>query len=167
VSPRTLCFALLLTILTCGYADNTDSPYFKGGKIDTFYDRKDNGDFQVNRILWSPVFKGGHNVQVSETGGQDINYYGGFVRPLLTRPERGDLVMGAQEVSQGDKNQTEVQGEYRLPSGLGFGGGFVDRKSSTEDVKFAKMSYRNQWRDIKYLLASQWQSYQNRNYLGS
>jgi len=27
----------------CG--GGTDSPYFKGGKIDAFYDRKDNGDF--------------------------------------------------------------------------------------------------------------------------
>jgi hypothetical protein len=181
VLPKTLSLALLLAIQPYVYADNasapanatylyplanTDSRYFKGGKIDAFYDRNDNGDFQVNSILWSPVFKGGHGIQVSETGEQNINYYGGFVRPLIARPELGELIMGAQEITQGDKNQTEVQGEYRLPSGLGFGGGFVDRKSNTEDVKFAKISYHNEWREIKYILASQWQSYQDRNYPG-
>jgi hypothetical protein len=104
VLPKTLGLALLLAIQPSVYADkasapanatylhplaNTDSPYFKGGKIDAFYDRNDNGDFQVNSILWSPVFKGGHGIQVSETGEQNINYYGGFVRPLIARPELG------------------------------------------------------------------------------
>ena len=53
---------LLLTALTFQsvvQADNTGSPYFKGGKLDAFYDRQDSGVFQVNSILWSPVVKGG------------------------------------------------------------------------------------------------------------
>lgn len=164
--PKSLLLALLLVIWPYAYADNTDTPYFKGGKIDAFYDRKDNDDFQVNSILWSPVFKGGHGVQISETGGQDINYFGGFVRPLLTRPELGDLILGAQQILQGDGKQTEVQGEYRLPSGLGFGGGFVDRNFSDQDIKFAKVSYRNEWRSVKYIVSTQWQSFQGREYPG-
>jgi len=166
VPTKILFFALLLGIQPYVYADNTDSPYFKGGKVDAFYDRKDNGDFQVNSLLWTPVFKGGHGVQVSETGGQDINYFGGFARPLLTRPELGDLILGAQEILQGDSKQTEVQGEYRLPSGLGFGGGFVDRNLSNQDIKFAKMSYRNEWQSVKYIVSTQWQSFQGRDYPG-
>lgn len=162
VPSKILLFALLLALQPCVYA-GTDSPYFKGGKIDAFYDRKDNGDFQVNSILWSPVFKGGHGVLVSETGGQDINYFGGFARPLMARPELGDLILGAQEVLQGDSKQTEVQGEYRLPSGLGFGGGFVDRNLSNQDIKFAKISYRNEWQTIKYIVSTQWQSFQGQD----
>lgn len=157
---KILLFALLLAVQPYVYADNTDSPYLKGGKIDAFYDRKDNGDFQVNGMLWTPVFKGGHGVQISETGKPDINYFGGFARPLLARPELGDLILGAQEILQGDSKQTEVQGEYRLPSGLGFGGGFVDRNFSKQDIKFAKMSYRNEWQSVKYIVSTQWQSFQ-------
>lgn len=161
-----LLFALLLAFQSYVYAGSTHSPYFKGGKIDAFYDLKDNGDFQVNTLLWTPVFKGGHGVQISETGGQDINYFGGFARPLLTRPELGDLILGAQQVLQGDSKQTEVQGEYRLPSGLGFGGGFVDRNLSRQDIKFAKISYRNEWQSIKYVVSTQWQSFQGQDYPG-
>lgn len=155
MSPSILLFALLLVIPSYAYATkasapahalylppvgNTDSPYFKGGKIDAYYDHKDNGDFLVNSILWTPVFKGGHGVQISATG--------------------------AQEILQGDSKQTEVQGEYRLPSGLGFGGGFVDRSLSNQDIKFAKMSYRNEWQSIKYIVSTQWQSFQGRDYPG-
>jgi hypothetical protein len=120
------------------YADNTDSPYFKGGKLDVFYDRQDNGSFQVNSVLLSPIIKGGHGMIVSETGDQDINYYGGFVRPLLTHSEWGELILGSQAINQGNKHQLEFQGEYRLPFGLGVGGGFVDREANDQDVKFAK-----------------------------
>lgn len=106
---------------------------------------------------------GGHGVQVSETGGQDTNYFGGFARPLLKRPDLGDLILGAQEVLQGDSKQTEVQGEYRLPTGLGFGGGFVDRSLSNQDIKFAKISYRSEWRSVKYIVSTQWQSFQGQD----
>lgn len=156
----------LLTFQSIAHADNTDSPYFKGGKLDAFYDRQDNGNFQVNSLLWSPVIKGGHGIIVSETGDKDINYYGGFVRPLLTHPEWGDLIFGVQDIIQGNKNQTEVQGEYRLPFGLGFGGGFVDREANRQDVKFAKISFRNNWQDINTILSTQWQRYQNQDYAG-
>ena len=168
-----LLFTLLLTVQFHVHADdNTDSPYLKGGKIDAFYNRNDNGDFQVNSMIWTPVFKGGHGVQISENGGQDLNYFGGFALPLLTRPELGDLIVGAQEVLQGDSKQTEVQGEYRLPFGLGFGGGFVDRNLnnpsnlSNQDIKFAKISYRNEWQDIKYIVSTQWQTFQGQDYPG-
>ncbi|MGZ5007201.1 MAG: hypothetical protein ACXWE9_01250 [Methylobacter sp.] len=164
--PKKFLLALLLAIQPCVYAGGIDSPYLKGGKIDAFYDRKDNGDFQVNSMLWTPAFKGGHGVQISETGGQDIQYFGGFARPLMNHPKLGDLVLGAQEVLQGDSKQTELQGEYRLPSGLGFGGGFVDRNLSSQDIKFAKMSYRNEWRSIKYIVSAQWQNFQGQDYPG-
>lgn len=161
-----LLYVTSVVIQSYAHAENTDSPYFKGGKIDAFYDRKDNGDFQVNSILWSPVFKGGYGVIAPESGGQDTHYFGGFARPLVARPELGELILGAQEVLKGDSKQTEVQGEYRLPSGLGFGGGFVDRNLSDQDVQFAKISYRNEWRNIKYILSGQWQNFQGQDYPG-
>lgn len=157
---------IALSFQSIAQADNTDSPYLKGGKLDAYYDRQDNGSFQVNSILWTPVVKGGHGIIVSETGAKDINYYGGFVRPLLTHPEWGDLILGAQSIIQGNKNQVEVQGEYRLPFGFGFGGGFVDREANRQDVKFAKISFRNKWQDINYILSTQWQRYQNKDYAG-
>ena len=166
MSIKWLPYAVLMIIQPYAHADNTDSPYFKGGKIDAFYDLRDNGDSQVNSILWTPVFKGGYGVIASESGGQDTHYLGGFARPLVARPELGELILGAQEVLKGDSKQTEVQGEYRLPSGLGFGGGFVDRNLSDQDVQFAKISYRNEWQGIKYILSTQWQNFQGQNYPG-
>ncbi|MGZ5071465.1 MAG: hypothetical protein ACXWF8_19225 [Methylobacter sp.] len=163
----TVCLASLMLVQPAVNAEVfSQSPYFKGGKIDTFYDRKDNGDFQTNEFLWTPVFKGGHGVIVSENGGQDTNYFGGYARPLLIRPDLGDLFLGAQEVLQGDSKQTEAQGEYRLPNGLGIGGGFVDRKFSNQDVKFAKVSYQNQWQGIRYIMSTQWQNFAGQDYPG-
>lgn len=159
-------YGLLLCLLGCmhtAYSDNTSSPYFKGGKLDAFYDRKDNGDFLVNSIVWSPVIKGGHGAVISENGAQDTHYFGAFVRPLLTQRASGDLILGAQAVTQDGINQTEVQGEYRLPSGLGLAGGFVDREASDQDARFVKISYRNEWRSIKYILATQWQRFQEQD----
>ncbi|MDD1605155.1 MAG: hypothetical protein LUP96_00440 [Methylococcaceae bacterium] len=163
IPAKQLWFALLMISQPYAHADNTDSPYFKGGRVEAFYDRKDNGDFQVNSELWTPVFKGGYGALISETGGQDTHYFGGFARPLLTSPEYGDLILGAQEILKGGVKQTEVQGEYRLPFGLGIGGGFADRQYSGQDIKFAKISYRNEWKDIKYILSTQWQSYQGKS----
>jgi hypothetical protein len=163
---KSMVLASLWAIQPDAYADNMDSPYLKLGKFDTFYDRKDNGDFQVNSFLWSPVFKGGYGIIAPENGGQDTHYFGGYVRPLLTHPELGDAFLGAQEVLVGDSSQTEVQGEYRLPSGLGFGGGFVDREFSDQDIQFAKVSYKNQWQGIRYILSTQWQNFQGKDYPG-
>lgn len=147
-------------------ADGDRSPYWQGGKLDSYYDRKGNDDFQINNMVWTPVVKGGYGVIVPESGAQETHYFGAFIRPLLAHPNEGDLIVGAQEIAQGDSNQTEVQGEYRLTSGWGFGGGFVDRKDSDMDVQFAKLSYRNQWQDIRYILATQWQNFQQQDYAG-
>lgn len=162
---RLLALGLLAAMQQAG-ADNTASPYFKGGKLDAYYDRKDNGDYQVNSFVWSPVIKGGYGATLPENGGQDVNYFGAFVRPLLAQPALGDLILGAQAITQGGIGQTEVQGEYRLPSGLGLGAGFVDREASRQDVQFVKISYRNEWQTIKYILATQWQRYQEQDYPG-
>jgi len=158
--------SLMLAHSAVNAGDYIQSPYFKGGKIDSNFNRYDNGDFSVNNFLWSPVFKGGAGTIISETGGQDVNYYGGFARPLLTKPKLGDLFLGVQQVLQGDRISTEVQGEYRLPNGLGLGGGFVDRSQSVQDAEFVKVSYQNQWRDIKYIVSSQWQSFAGKDYGG-
>lgn len=164
---KSICLAsLMLGQSAVNADDHIQSPYFKGGKIDSNYNRYDNGDFAVNNFLWTPVFKGGAGSIISQTGGQDINYYGGYARPLLTRPELGELFLGAQQVLQGDRTSSEVQGEYRLPNGLGIGGGFVDRSQNNQDAKFAKLSYQNQWQDIKYIVSTQWQSFAKRDYGG-
>jgi hypothetical protein len=49
---------------------------------------------------------------------------------------------------------------------LGFGGGFVDRNLSNQDIKFAKVSYRNEWQSVKYIVSTQWQSFQGKDYPG-
>ncbi len=158
---------VLLAQALAVWADDVESPYFKGGKLDAYYDRQDNGDFRVNSMLWAPGIKGGYGAIVPEQNqSQPIHYYGGFVSPLLPHPELGNLVLGAQEISQGDSNQTEVQGEYRLPFGLGLGAGFVDRKFSNQDVRWAKIAYRGLWGDIHYILATQWQRFQAKDYPG-
>jgi hypothetical protein len=162
-----ICAASLMFAQSVVYAeDYTQSPYFKGGKLDSNFNYYDNGDFANNNILWTPAFKGGGGTVISQTGGQDINYYGGYVRPLVAKPEIGELFLGAQQVLQGDRISSEVQGEYRLPNGLGVGGGFVDRSQSTQDAKFASVSYKNQWQDFKYQVTTQWQSFNGKDYGG-
>lgn len=158
-----LMLCLLGDMAAAGGSDNTSSPYFKGGKLDAFYDRKDNGDFMVNSIVWSPVIKGGYGALLPEIGAQETHYFGAFVRPLLTQAAWGDLVLGAQAVTRDGIAQTEAQGEYRLPSGLGLAGGFVERDASEEDAHFIKISYRNEWRSIKYIMATQWQRYREQD----
>lgn len=159
---------LLLNLTPTIQADNTDVPYFKGGKADVYYDRQDNGNFQINTMLWTPAVKGGHGIIVSNTGAKDSNYYGGFVRPLLNHTEWGDLILGAQQIEQGNTSQTEFQGEYRLPMGLGFGGGFVEKDLSNQfqGIQFAKISYRHKWNNIHYIISTQWQNYQNQDDAG-
>ena len=167
IAFKGICLTSLMLTQSIVYGDDyIQSPYFKGGKIDSNFNRYDNGDFAVNNFLWTPVFKGGAGTSISETGGQDVNYYGGYARPLLTKPELGELFLGAQQVLQGDRISSEVQGEYRLPNGLGVGGGFVDRSQSVQDAKFASVSYKNHWQDINYIITTQWQSFAGRDYGG-
>ena len=47
-------------------------------------------------------------------------------RPLVPWPEAGDLILGGLIVDSGDRRDYELQGEYRLPGGLGMGAGIAD-----------------------------------------
>ena len=85
---------------------------------------------------------------------------------VLTNPELGDLFIGAQQAQQGDRLSTEFQGEYRLKNGFGVGGGVVNRTQSIQSAKFTKLSYQNQWQDIKFIVSTQWQNYAGKDYGG-
>ncbi|MGR9053678.1 MAG: hypothetical protein ACU84J_13615 [Gammaproteobacteria bacterium] len=151
-----------LAMVRYAIADYTDSPYFASGKLDLFYNYDLNNTQQVNTMVWTPVFKGGYGVTLPEHGAAG-HYFGGFVRPILNDPTRGELILGAQSVVTGDAQDVDVQGEFRFPFGLGFGAGFVNREQSVEDVAFAKITFRRVWQDVHYFLTLQWQRYGNRD----
>lgn len=119
------------------------------GKADLQY-RHDEAADQANFIWWTPVAKGGVGV-VEPAAGRSTVYAGAFVRPLAGMLETDDLIVGAGLVSGTAADDVEAQAEYRFGSGLGVGGGFVERGAGP-DVRFGKVSYRaalgRGWRTI-------------------
>lgn len=88
-----------------------------------------------------------------------VSYGGGFLRPLAPWPDLGDLILGGHVVEAGMRHDYEFQGEYRLPVGLGFGGGFVDASDDSLDTRFAKITYRQKYRSWNYILEVQVQEF--------
>jgi hypothetical protein len=157
----TMIVVLLLSVATAETVENNkelpvSSPLLHPGKLDSFYSTTEGGDDKYNLMLWSPVFKGGYGT-VSPEHGVQTTYGGGFFRPFTAKPSVGDLIVGLQYLETGNKRQTEVQGEYRFPFGLGIGGGVVERKGSDEDITFSKLSYRNSWNGFRYIASMQQQ----------
>ncbi len=132
----------------------SDSPLLHPGKLDFHFTRADAAD-NYNFIVWTPVFKGGVGT-TDVHGGANIQYVGGFVRPFTGNPDLGDLILGFHHVDAPAGNDYEFQGEYRLPMGLGVGGGYVSRNVGP-DTGFGKISYRNKVNDWNYILSAQLQ----------
>tara|TARA_B110001454_G_scaffold148940_1_gene138366 strand:- start:214 stop:1398 length:1185 start_codon:yes stop_codon:yes gene_type:complete len=123
------------------------------GKLDVFYSSTiKSGLNKYNLIFWSPIFKGGYG---SVSSG--IRYGGGFFRPFLSRPNIGDLVLGLQFLEVEEESQIEIQTEYRFKFGLSIGSGIVDRGENDNDITFTKLSYRNFWNRLKYIVTVQTQ----------
>lgn len=131
------------------------------GKIDVFFSSTKNGINRYNLILWSPIFKGGFG-----SFSQQKIYRGGFFRPLVTVSNVGELIVGLQSLDVGEETQIEIQGEYRFPFGLGIGGGIVERKENYNDVKFTKLSYRNSWQGLQFIVSFQEQQTAGKNSSG-
>ena len=134
----------------------SESPYLRPGKVDLLYKHRPDQD-QYNAFLWTPVFKGGGGV-IDPDKAVNTRYGGGFFRPMAAWPEKGDLILGAQGVESELRSDFEVQGEYRLPFGLGAGGGFVSTENSLTDIAFGKLTFRRKWRDWNYILEVQAQN---------
>jgi len=137
----------------------SESAFLAPGKIDFLYRRREDANEAV-LFGWSPVFKGGVGT-VDPDGSGSTEYYGGYVRPLVGRPDFGELIVGGLAVDPDlGARAYEVQGEYRLPCGLGAGGGMVERSQSDVDVEFAKLTMRGAlfdsgWSYIAALLGQQ------------
>ncbi len=163
-----LCACALLLSDTGRAADIAPKPFFSPenglasqskwlnpGKVDLLYKyREDQSTY--NAFLWTPSFKGGAGL-IDVDGRTDTRYLGGFLRPLALTPERGDLLLGAQTVQAGVRDDYEVQGEYRFPFGLGVGGGFVEASSLGRDIVFGKLTFRRKWEKWNYILEVQGQ----------
>ncbi len=134
----------------------SESPYLRPGKLDFIYKHRNDLD-QYNGFVWTPVFKGGAGALVPEVG-EPTHYGGGFVRPLAPWPDKGDLIIGAQAVETPLDPIYELQGEYRFPFGLGFGGGVVETLNPLTDIRFGKITYRNKYQKWNYILEVQWQN---------
>ena len=131
----------------------SDSRWLNPGKIDFLY-RGREADNTYNAFAWTPTFKGGGGVIAPDTG-QSTTYLGGFLRPLAGVPDTGDLILAAQGVEANNRRDFEAQGEYRLPMGLGVGGGFVEAKKAGNDIAFGKLTFRNKLAGWNYILELQ------------
>lgn len=125
------------------------------GKADFIYKYKDAGN-EYNAIWWSPVFKGGFGILDFDKA-EATDYQGGFVRPFQGHPDMGELILGFSHVGSASADSHELQGEYRLPSGLGVGGGFVQQDGGGADVAFGKVTYRNAVDEWSYIAEIQGQ----------
>jgi hypothetical protein len=125
------------------------------GKVDFLFRGRET-DQQFNAFLWTPTFKGGAGF-LDPRVGESTTYAGGFLRPLVGWPDKGELIVAAQGVDGRDRTDFEAQVEYRLPMGFGVGGGFVESFEIGNDVVFGKLTYRNKWRGLNYILELQGQ----------
>ncbi|MGI8605363.1 MAG: hypothetical protein ACR2OZ_20510 [Verrucomicrobiales bacterium] len=142
------------------------SRLFEPGKLDFVYRHLTaTEENRYNGFLWTPLFKGGGGI-LDPHDRQSIAYGGGFVRPLAAWPEAGDLIIGSHVVDFGDRRDYEIQGEYRLPMGLGFGGGFVNTANPATDVIFGKITYRDKLQSWNYILELQLQEFGEETSLG-
>lgn len=135
----------------------SDSPLLRPGKLDFLY-RYRPEQCEYNFFGWTPIFKGGGGVIDNDALGT-TRYAGGFLRPLAPWPQSGDLILGAQGLETPTSSAAELQGEYRLPMGLGFGGGFVDAAKGGADIAFGKVTFRRRWGEWNYILEAQAQEY--------
>lgn len=125
------------------------TPVLHPGKLDFHLHGTRTGTEQ-NWMWWTPSIKAGYG-SLSPDQGDDTRYYGGFFRPLAARPQLGDLILGIERLEAPAGDDLEIEAEYRLPQGIGIGGGLVDREGDRNDIRFGKLSYRSQgkgWRTI-------------------
>ena len=100
--------------------------YFDSGKVDFHYLNTKISNM-YNFIWWSPIFKGGFGLVDYNLSG-NIKYNGGYFSSFLPEDGKGELILGFLEVNSNSTNSYEFQGEYRLPCGLGLGGGAVSKE---------------------------------------
>lgn len=134
----------------------SDSLWLRSGKLDFLF-RGLRNEEQYNAFAWTPVFKGGAGY-LDPQDRTSTTYWGGYLRPLAGWPEKGDLLLAAQGVDGVNRRDVEGQAEYRLPFGLGAGGGIVKATQTGNDISFGKLTWRNQWRGWSYILEGQGQS---------
>ena len=139
---------------------------FHPGKVDLLYRHLTaTEEYRFNGFLWTPSFRGGGGV-FSPADRSSLQYGGGYLRPLVLWPEAGDLILGGLIVESGDRRDYELQGEYRLPGGLGIGAGIADTALPATDVVFGKVTYRNTLRSWSYILEMQVQEFGKETSLG-
>jgi hypothetical protein len=138
--------------------------WLRPGKAD-FLTRRTNAQDDLNFIWWTPSAKAGGG-QLHNSAG-DTRYLGGFVRPLAGTPAAGDLLVGSQYVWTPTTFLWELQGEYRLVVGLGFGAGTAKADDGTVDVDFAKVTWRRSVGGFRYIMEGQVQTFQGRTSFGN
>lgn len=138
----------------------SDSPWLKPGKIDLLY-RGGEGGHEYNAFAWTPSFKGGGGF-LDPRHQKSTTYLGGFARPLAGVPDYGDLILGANAVEANRRRDIDLQAEYRLPFGVGVGGGHVEATRVGSDITFGKATYRPKlgaWNGILELQGQEYGGY--------
>jgi hypothetical protein len=129
------------------------NPLLAPGKIDLNL-RATDGEDIYNLMWWTPFAKFGIR-HLEPENGSDAQSIGGFIRPLLPARATSDLIAGGQMLRIAGRTDYELQAEYRIPSGFGFGGGIVRRETNNPDISFAKVTYRNKRANWNYILEAQ------------
>lgn len=96
---------------------------------------------EVGFMWWTPFAKLGATTLQRDVGG-DVRLLGGYVRPFLGSPGRGELVLGGNLASFQDGTDYEAQAEYRHPTGVSLGAGFFDRRARLPGAAFVKSGWR-------------------------
>ena len=93
------------------------------------------GSNTYNGLWWGKTFKGGGGI-IKRDQGDDTKYGGLFFHPKLPY---GSLTAAGHFINTGQTNQFELKAEYRLPTGIGAGAGYIDLDGAK--VQFAKVSF--------------------------
>lgn len=98
---------------------------------------------EFGALWWTPFVKAGASV-LQRDGASDVRLLGGYVRPLLGAPSKGELVLGGNLASYADGGGSDwdVQAEYRHSSGLGVGAGRFERRAGAPGATFVKGGWR-------------------------
>jgi hypothetical protein len=135
------------------------------GKLDVLFRGLTGGTGGVDsRIMWwTPYIKGGFGYlyredadDVTQVENTDTAFAGGYIRPLVMTPEKGDLILaatmtrwsGSNDYRFPDGHDWEALAEYRSTAGPFVGGGIVRRRVAP-DIEFVKGGWRGKARGGK------------------
>jgi hypothetical protein len=127
-----------------------DTSLYAPGEIDLRLSHtKETTNF--NPIMWGQALTAGMNT-INRSGSNDEETAGVYLRPNANQQGLADIVLGVEYFNQ-DQSLWEAQAHIIMPSGFGFGGGFVESPYGTDNLWFAKLIYQQKHGDVDVLVS--------------